>query len=184
MRDSVPPGVCQRYAAAGHYDLFARVGNIEQPTEGWSDWQPINLGGEAPKFPRARFLQWKAVLHGDATLRQVGFYYLPQNVAPVVDDIVVELHARVVPGLNQESQVTPVQINFPAESTDGIVYEATQTSQPLMAMRTHGWATVRWKAHDDNGDLLGTTPCTIAARMRRIGCRSSRTCHRRISPLI
>ena len=139
---------------SGHYDLFARVGNIEQPTEGWSDWQPINLGGEAPKFPRARFLQWKAVLHGDATLRQVGFYYLPQNVAPVVDDIVVELHARVVPGLNQESQVTPVQINFPAESTDGIVYEATQTSQPLMAMRTHGWATVRWKAHDDNGDLL------------------------------
>ncbi|HET9099787.1 MAG TPA: hypothetical protein VFN62_05315, partial [Acidobacteriaceae bacterium] len=101
---------------SGHYDLFARVGNIEQPTEGWSDWQPINSGGEAPKFPRARFLQWKAVLHGDATLRQVGFYYLPQNVAPVVDDIVVELHARVVPGLNQESQTAPVQINFPAES--------------------------------------------------------------------
>ena len=139
---------------SGHYDLFARVGNIEQPTEGWSDWQPINQGSEAPKFPRARFLQWKAVLHGDATLRQVGFYYLPQNVAPVVDDIVVELRARVVPGLNQESQITPVQINFPAESTDGVVYETSQTSQPLMAMRTHGWATIRWKAHDDNGDHL------------------------------
>ncbi len=138
----------------GHFDLFARVGNIEQPTEGWSDWLTINPAGETPKFPRARYLQWKAVLHGDATLRQVGFYYLPQNVAPVVDDIVVELHARVVPGLNQESQVTPVQINFPAESTDGVVYETQQTSQPLMAMRTHGWATVRWKAHDENGDRL------------------------------
>jgi hypothetical protein len=139
---------------SGHYDLFARVGNIEQPTEGWSDWLPINPAGEPPKFPRARYLQWKAVLHGDATLRQVGFYYLPQNVAPVVDDIVVELHARVVPGLNQESQVAPVQINFPAESTDGVIYESPQTSQPLMAMRTHGWATVRWKAHDENGDHL------------------------------
>ena len=99
-------------------------------------------------------MQWKAVLHADATLRQVGFYYLPQNVAPVVDDIVVELHARVVPGLNQEAQVAPVQINFPAESTDGVIYEAQQTSQPLMAMRAQGWATVRWKAHDDNGDHL------------------------------
>ncbi len=139
---------------SGHYDLFARVGNIEQPTEGWSDWQPINPAGEAPKFPRARYLQWKAVLHGTASLRQVGFYYLPQNVAPVVDDIVVELHARVVPGLNQEAQVTPVQINFPAESTDGVVYETAQASQPLMAMRTRDWITVRWKAHDDNGDQL------------------------------
>jgi len=139
---------------SGHYDLFARVGNIEQPTEGWSDWLPINPVGGAAKFPRARYLQWKAVLHGDATLRQVGFYYLPENVAPVVDDLVVELHARVVPGLNQEAQVTPVQINFPAESTDGVIYEAEQTSQPLMAIRSHGWATVRWKAHDDNGDRL------------------------------
>jgi hypothetical protein len=139
---------------SGHYDLFARVGNIEQPTEGWSDWQPINPAGDAPKFPKARYLQWKAVLHGDATLRQVGFYYLPQNVAPVVDDIVVELHARVVPGLNQEGQVSPVQINFPAESSDGVIYESQQSSQPLMAMRTHGWATVRWKAHDENGDQL------------------------------
>ncbi len=139
---------------SGHFNLFARVGNIEQPTEGWSDWQAVNPDGDPPKFPRARYLQWKAVLHSNATLRQVGFYYLPQNVAPVVDDIVMELHARVVPGQNQEAQVTPVQINFPADSTDGVIYETQQTSQPLMAMRTPGWATVRWKAHDENGDRL------------------------------
>ncbi len=139
---------------SGHYDLFARVGNIEQPSEGWTDWLAINPSAAPPKFPRARYLQWKAVLHGDATLRQVGFYYLPQNVAPVVDDIVVEMHARVIPGLNQEGQVAPVQINFPAESTDAVIYETQQTSQPLMAVRTPGWATVRWKAHDENGDHL------------------------------
>ncbi|MGO8719451.1 MAG: hypothetical protein ACLQMO_09565 [Acidobacteriaceae bacterium] len=144
---------------SGRFDLFARVGNIEQPTEGWSEWQPVNPGPvtpgkEPPKFPRARFLQWKAVLHSDATLREVGFYYLPQNVAPVVDDIVVEMHARVVPGLNQEAQLKTVQINFPAESTDGVIYELQQTSQPLMAVRASGWATVRWRAHDANGDRL------------------------------
>ncbi|MGH9615731.1 MAG: hypothetical protein ACRD28_03235 [Acidobacteriaceae bacterium] len=151
---------------SGHYELYARVGNIEQPTEGWSDWQRIATGGAPrsgshsesdiapPKFPRARFLQWKAVLHSDATLREVGFYYLPQNVAPVVDEIVVAMHARVVQGMNQEAQMVPVQINFPSESSDGVVYDLQQNSQPLMAMRAPGWATVRWKAHDDNGDRL------------------------------
>lgn len=139
---------------SGRTDLFARVGNIEQPTEGWSDWKAVTPGGEPPAFPRARFLQWKAVLHGDASVREVGFYYLPQNVAPVVDDIVVQLHARVTAGLNQDVQTTPVQINFPADSSDGVVYVAQSSSQPLMATRARGWATARWKAHDGNGDRL------------------------------
>ena len=82
------------------------------------------------------------------------FYYLAQNVAPVVDDIVVAMHAHVVPGLNQESQITPVQINFPAESTDGVIYELQPSSDPLTALRAPTWATVRWKAHDENGDHL------------------------------
>ncbi len=139
---------------SGRIDLFARVGNIEQPTEGWSNWQPVMPGSKPVSFPRARFLQWKAVLHGDAAIREVGFYYLPQNVAPVVDDIVVQLHARVMAGLNQDAQSTPVQIKFPADSSDGVVYEVQQSSQPLMAARARGWATARWKTHDDNGDHL------------------------------
>ena len=139
---------------SGRVDLFARVGNIEQPTEGWSDWLPVTPGAEPPKFPRARFLQWKAVFHPDATVRQVGFYYLPQNVPPVVDDIVVELHARVVPGMNQEAQITPVQINFPANTTDGVVYDLQSSTATLMALPVPDWATVRWKAHDPNGDHL------------------------------
>ncbi|MHB8391501.1 MAG: hypothetical protein ACYDBH_18295 [Acidobacteriaceae bacterium] len=138
----------------GRFELFARVGNIEQPTEGWSDWLPVTPGAEAAKFPQARFLQWKAVLNAGASLREVGFYYLPQNVAPVVDDIVVEMHARVVAGLNQEAQLKTVQINFPAETTDGVVYDVQQSSEPLTAVRASTWATVRWKAHDSNSDHL------------------------------
>jgi hypothetical protein len=99
-------------------------------------------------------MQWKAVFQPGASLRDVGFYYLPQNVAPVVDDIVVELHARVVPGINQEAQITPVQITFPADSTDGVVYDLQSSTPTLMALRTPDWATARWKAHDDNGDHL------------------------------
>lgn len=138
---------------SGSYDLFARVGNIEQPTEGWSDWQKVTPGAGEAKLPKARFLQWKAVLHPDASLRAVGFYYLPQNVAPVVDEIVVKLHARVVAGLNA-AQFTPVAIDFPAHSTDGVTYLVEPSSTPLMAMPEPHWATARWKAHDDNGDKL------------------------------
>ncbi len=139
---------------SGKYDLFARVGNIEQPTEGWSDWQKITPGQQAPNLPKARFLQWKAVMHPDAKLDEVGFFYLPQNVAPVVDELVVQLHARVTNATNPEGQVTPVPINLPANATDGISYQVTEAAQPLMALPERAWATARWKAHDDNGDAM------------------------------
>ncbi len=139
---------------AGSYDLFARVGNIEQPTEGWSDWQKVTPGDGAAELQKARFLQWKAVLHPGASLNEVGFYLLPQNVAPVVDEIVVQLHARVNTGANAEAQSTPVPINLPSNTTDGVSYQVEAAAQPLMAMRTPNWGTARWKAHDDNGDKL------------------------------
>ncbi|MGC1783057.1 MAG: hypothetical protein WA708_11100 [Acidobacteriaceae bacterium] len=138
---------------SGSYDLFARVGNIEQPADSWSDWQKVTAGAGDAKLPKARFLQWKVALHPDASLRAVGFYYLPQNVAPVVDEIVVKLHARVVAGLNT-TQYNPVAIDFPAHSTDGVTYLVEPSSTPLMAMPEPHWATARWKAHDENGDKL------------------------------
>jgi WD40 repeat protein len=139
---------------SGNYDLFARVGNIEQPTEGWSDWQKMMPGASATALQKARFMQWKAILHPGANLNDVGFYYLPQNVAPVVDEVVVQLHARINPGMNAEAQSTPIAINFPSNTTDGVSYQVEQQSGPLMAMSTRNWATVGWKAHDDNGDHL------------------------------
>lgn len=139
---------------SGKYDLFARVGNMEQPTEGWSDWQKVTPDGGSANLPKARFLQWKAVMHPGAHLSEVGFFYLPQNVAPVMDDLVVQLHARVTNATNPDGQVTPVPINFPANTNDGVSYQITETAQPLMALPERAWATARWKAHDDNGDHL------------------------------
>lgn len=143
-----------RMRGDGSYDLFARVGNIEQTGEGWSDWQKITPGTNSSSLPKARFLQWKAALHTGASLKQVGFYYLPQNVAPVVDEIVMQMHARVNPGLNPDPRSAPVQINFPPHTPEGVSYQAEPSSTPLMATREQNWATVRWIAHDDNGDRL------------------------------
>jgi hypothetical protein len=139
---------------SGSYDLFARTGNIEQPQEGWSDWQKIVPGTVAASLPKARFLQWKAVFHPGATLDEIGFYSLPQNVAPVVDDIVVQLHARVTPGLNPDPRSQPLQITLPAPASDSVTVSQTEAATTLMATRARDWATVRWSAHDDNGDQL------------------------------
>ncbi len=139
---------------SGGYELFARTGNIEQPTEGWSDWRKVTPGASAETLQKGRFLQWKAVLRPDARLNAVGFYYLPQNVAPVVDEIVMQLHARVPAAMNPAEQSTPVAINLPKAASDGISYVSEPSSTPLMGLPERNWATLRWKAHDDNGDQL------------------------------
>jgi sugar lactone lactonase YvrE len=138
----------------GNYDLMARSGNIEQPEQGWSQWEKVAPNAGPLSVPSARFLQWKAVLHPEAQISEVGIYYLPQNVAPAVDEIVVKLHARVNANLNPPQPPT-VAINFPSDSSNsGVLFTSDASSSPLMAMRTPSWATVRWKAHDDNGDHL------------------------------
>lgn len=138
----------------GHPALFARVGNIEQPGEGWSDWQKINPDAAPPLNPplnKGRYLQWKAELPAGTSLRSVGVFYLPQNVAPVVDAVVVRRHARVTQQSNPTGQINPVPVILPG--ADG-ASETSQDNTPLMAIPEHNWATARWSAHDPNGDHL------------------------------
>jgi hypothetical protein len=134
----------------GAWTLFARVGNIEQPGEGWSDWQKVSPDA-APSLARGRYLQWKAELQPGASLRSVGVFYLPQNVAPVVDAVVVRLHARVTQQSNPTGQINPVSILLPGADASS---ESSSDSAPLMAIPERNWATARWSAHDPNGDHL------------------------------
>ena len=134
------------------YELLTRTGNVEQPVRGWSDWQPLQNGAVAS--PAGRFLQWKAVLHAKGLLGGVGVNYLPVNAAPVVDELVVAPGARVnAQNLPQGPQQT-VSITFPTSSQNvGISFDAG-SNQPLQAMKDRTAVTVRWAAHDDNGDDL------------------------------
>ena len=45
--------------------------------------------------PPARFVQWKAVLRDEVSIASIGLNYLPVNVAPSVDELVVQPGARV-----------------------------------------------------------------------------------------
>jgi outer membrane protein assembly factor BamB len=134
------------------YDILTRTGNVEQPVRGWSDWQP--LADSSIASPPGRFLQWKAVLHAGGVLGSVGVNYLPVNSAPVVDDLVVVPGARINPQANF-SQNQNVSITFPSSGQNsGISFDANSPSQPLQAAKDRTAVTVRWAAHDDDGDSL------------------------------
>jgi hypothetical protein len=134
------------------YDILTRSGNVEQPVRGWSDWQPLADGSVAS--PPGRFLQWKAVLHAGGVLGSVGVNYLPANSAPVVDDLVVVPGAR----LNPQNLINPaaqtVNITFPSSSQSSTVTFDAGANQPLQATKDRTAVTVRWAAHDDDGDTL------------------------------
>ena len=135
------------------YEIWTRSGNVEQPVRGWSDWEPLKEGAVAS--PAGRFLQWKAVLHADGAVGSVAVNYLPVNAAPVVDDLVVATGARERPQAQNHGQSQTVNIAFgsPAASTDGTMTDPSASS-PLTAAKDRTAVTVRWSAHDDNGDTL------------------------------
>ncbi|HEY1768225.1 MAG TPA: hypothetical protein VGG26_11240 [Terracidiphilus sp.] len=131
------------------YEIQTRTGNVEQPVRGWSAWEPLKAGSVAS--PAGRFLQWKAVLQRAGSLGSVAVNYLPVNSAPVVDEIVVVPGAR----LNSQSQiVTQPTVNIALPSATQSVSFDTSNSSPLQAAKDRTAITVRWGAHDDDGDDL------------------------------
>jgi hypothetical protein len=142
------------------YRIWTRSGNVEQPVRsakdwGWSEWQPT--AGDKIASPPGRYLQWKAELGADGIVGGVGINYLPVNSAPVVDDVVVVPGARVTPQQMQTGQPGTVTIAFPAPvQSGGAVFDANaaNASAPIQAQKDRTAVTVRWNAHDDDGDEL------------------------------
>ena len=143
------------------YELFTRSGNVEQPVRGrgdwgWSSWEPLKDGVAAS--PAGRFFEWKAVLNDGGTLGSVGVNYLPVNSAPVVDDLVVVPGARInaqmlaqnLPGGAPQT----VNILFPSVNQATVSFDGNSPNSPLQAIKDRTAVTVRWAAHDDDGDDL------------------------------
>jgi hypothetical protein len=137
------------------YELLTRTGNVEQPARGrndwgWSDWQ--GLKDSAVASPAGRYLQWKAVLRAGGRLGSIGVNYLPVNAAPVVDEVVVAPGARV----NAQNQIgaQPPQINITFPSSNQGAPMPYDAGSVLSAFKDRTAITVRWSAHDDDGDDL------------------------------
>ena len=139
---------------ASGYELWTRSGNVEQPVRGWSDWERLKNGDTVS--PAGRFLQWKVVLNRGGDVGGVGVNYLPVNAAPVIDDLVVVPGARLNASSQQPNQQT-VTITFPSASQGGTSSFDGGANAPLPAIKDRTAITVRWAAHDDNGDDLTYT---------------------------
>jgi hypothetical protein len=144
--------------ASQAYEILTRTGNVEQPTRGrgdwgWSDWQAVKDG--AVVSPPGRFLQWKAVLHDNGRLAGVGVNYLPVNAAPELDDLIVAPGARLNAQALSAGQQQTVNISFPSANQAMVVpVDAGSANTPLQAIKDRTAVTVRWAAHDENGDDL------------------------------
>jgi sugar lactone lactonase YvrE len=131
--------------SAGQAELFARSGNVDNPDRNWSPWTPVDLANGADlKVPPARFVQWKAVLHASnpaPRVDSVQIYYLPKNVAPLVDDVTAQPGYRyqVIPHVTGTDAPTPGQPRF---------------DPPPPSVRDRDSIGIRWSAHDDNDDQL------------------------------
>ena len=138
------------------YELWLRSGNVESPLMGWSDWTRVGTDG-AVSAPPGRFAQWKVVLHPGtaAGIDAVGLNYLTRNVAPMVDEIVVQPGARVATGGGVPPNTT-VQVAFPqqAGATPTMSFQPDTNTAPLTAQKDKNAVTARWQSHDDNGDDL------------------------------
>ena len=144
-----------QFEAAG-FDLFVRTGNVPNPLGGWSEWVKVRPNEGPAGAPAGRYAQWRAEFHGGAQLHAVGLNYLQRNVAPVVDEVVVAPGARVAgnAGGLPAGQAQTVQVVFPSAVAQAISLAQESGSTPLTAQKDRTAITVRWAAHDDNGDDL------------------------------
>ncbi|HKR84988.1 MAG TPA: hypothetical protein VJS37_12595 [Terriglobales bacterium] len=129
------------FRGKGNVELFARSGNVDNPDRNWSTWKKIDLQKDAEiPAPPARFIQWKAILHpGDTTpqVDSVVVNYLPKNVAPEFDDVVVSV------GTRYQSPPRPPNLD-PGQRFD---------PQPIVA-RDRQSIGVKWNVRDDNDDQM------------------------------
>jgi hypothetical protein len=139
-------------------DLFVRSGNVENAHDSlanlWSDWKPVTANQTPLPAPAARYLQWKAVLHPGAQLRSVTMNYLPRNLPPQVDDVVVQPGARYTSAGSGGGPGT-ISVSFRGAPSAAPALSVAETgAPPLIAQRDRNSVTARWLAHDPNNDGL------------------------------
>src|SRR5215831_15339842 len=138
----------------GNFELFARSGNVDNPDRNWSPWAKIDLAKDArTDVPAARFIQWRAVLkpaNPPTQIDEVAINYLSKNIAPVVDEIVVQQGARFQPQPKMTGPETvAVNLGPPPQQ-----FGNNRMDNPPTANKDRGSIAVRWAAHDENDDNL------------------------------
>jgi len=132
--------------------LQTRSGNSDKPDATWSDWSTSyrDANGSQISSPKARFIQWRAVLRGpSSTLEDVSLAYLPRNVAPEVLSISV-LPPGVALQPQPQIQADP---NIESAGLDPAMFGMVAQTQPRRVFQ-RGARALQWQSEDRNGDTL------------------------------
>ena len=142
----------------GQIDLQTRSGNSERPDKTWSDWSATyaDAKGSQISSPKARFIQWRAVLRaasnatgGEPRLEDVSVAYLPRNVGPEVLAISV-----LPPGVALQQQIQiQMDPNIESAGLDPSVFGAMPQAPPRRLYQ-RGARSLQWQGEDRNSDTL------------------------------
>ena len=142
----------------GAINLQTRSGNSERPDKTWSDWSATYTDADGSQItsPKARFIQWRAVLQaatkttgGEPKLEDVSVAYLPRNVAPEVLAISV-----LPPGVALQQQIQiQTDPNIEAAGLDPSVFGAMPQAPPRRLYQ-RGARSLQWQGEDRNSDTL------------------------------
>jgi hypothetical protein len=150
----------------GRIEVFTRTGNTATPDETWSPWSSAYTTptGTAITSPKARYIQWRAVLSGKSdspVLTSVTAAYLQRNVRPEIRSITA--HPPGIVYQKPFSTGDPDLAGFDNQTTpDRKLTNAAMNMQqgsggsPSLGRRTYekGLQTIVWRADDDNEDDL------------------------------
>jgi hypothetical protein len=160
-------GAIKWRAAGTRVEISTRSGNTRTADETWSDWStPYTDDSGSPILsPRARYLQWRAVLSAGGgqspVLTSVTAAYLPRNARPRVTSITIHPPGTVFqrPFPTGEPEIAGFEGDTPdrrAAGQNAAGGVAGQNQQPALGRRTYqkGLLTFVWRAEDDNRDDL------------------------------
>lgn len=146
------------WRGSGPIEMQTRSGNSERPDTTWSDWSPAytDANGSQIGSPKARFIQWRAVLRvgnragaGDPKLEDVSLAYLPRNVPPEVLAISV-----LPPGVALQQQIQiQVDPNIEASGLDPSLFGMVVQAPPRRLFQRSA-RSLQWQVEDRNGDTL------------------------------
>jgi hypothetical protein len=145
-------------------EVSTRSGNTETPDDTWSAWSPAATKQEGTTIanPKARYVQWRAVLTGTRTespvLTSVTVAYLQRNLRPTVRSITLSPPGIVFqkPFSSGEPELAGFEDQWTPDRrlAQAAAQQGTGGSQLGRRSYQKGLQTIQWKADDDNDDEL------------------------------
>lgn len=155
-----------RANGGGTIAISTRSGNTSTADDTWSDWSTPyrDAAGDLIVSPKARYLQWRAVLTaGEGSgpgpfLTSVMAAYLPRNQKPVVAGVTVHPPGTVFQRPFPTGEVVELAgfDSTPVDGRPGVGPPTAVGGQPPLGRRLHqkGLQTFAWTATDPDDDTL------------------------------